>query len=271
LKRCALLLACCALLRTPLARAEPPDPLIDPSLSRNWDEGATRVFVATQADVGGVYARPQLSLGYGQPFASFVGFDFAGQAQMSGFGGYAGLRAAIPGLELRFGPRLFRSSKHDYLPEQASYDRVDLERDITRHALTTTLESELSVQLKLGPGELSVRETLHYLSGVPSDDNVYDEQLYVIVKPPLVWSSRLAYQPLLSAQGAFKIGPAVELIHLPGRHEAVFRAGLLVNVTLSRHLELRATLLPALVSPDRVGGASGDFSELGLRYRWASQ
>jgi hypothetical protein len=268
--RRALLLACIGSMRATWAHAE-TDPLIDPALSRTWEEGVQRVFVAAQADVGGVYARPQLSVGYGQPFSSFVAFDFAGQAQTSGLGGYMGLRATIPGLELRVGPRLFRSSKHDYLPVQASYDRLDLERDITRHALTTSLESELTAQIELGPGRLSLRETLHYFNDVPGGDNVYDEQLYATVKPPFVWSSRLAYQAMFGKRDNLEIGPAIEVLHLVERHDVVFRAGLLVNVELSRHLELRATLLPAFVSPDRLGGASGDFSELGLRYRWASE
>ena len=35
-------------------------------------------------------------------------------------------------------------------------------------------------------------------------------------------------------------------------------------------LEAQASLIPVLVSPDRLGLVGGDFGQLGVRYTWAS-
>jgi hypothetical protein len=49
------------------------------------------------------------------------------------------------------------------------------------------------------------------------------------------------------------------------------RAGPLLRFVLSRRVELRGSFVLPLVSPDSIGIVGGDFAELGVRYRWASE
>jgi hypothetical protein len=44
-----------------------------------------------------------------------------------------------------------------------------------------------------------------------------------------------------------------------------------VRILLSRALEVRGTFVPTVASPDRIGLVGGDFTELGLRWRWATE
>jgi hypothetical protein len=42
-------------------------------------------------------------------------------------------------------------------------------------------------------------------------------------------------------------------------------------MALSRRVEVRGSFVFTVVSPDRIGLVGGDFTELGVRYRWASE
>jgi hypothetical protein len=50
----------------------------------------------------------------------------------------------------------------------------------------------------------------------------------------------------------------------------VGRAGPVLGVAITRHLDARATVLLVVASRDRIGLDGADFAQLGLRYRWAS-
>src|SRR5436190_10279915 len=81
----------------------PEDALMDPRMARSWATLPPRQFVATTVDVGFVYLRPRLSLGYGRPFTEWIGVDANPIASQNGLGVYGGLRLEIPHLDLRFG------------------------------------------------------------------------------------------------------------------------------------------------------------------------
>jgi len=250
----------------------PEDALIDPRMARSWATLPPRTFVATTVDVGFVYLRPRLSLGYGRPFTEWIGVDANPIATQNGLGAYGGLRLELPHLDFRIGPRYFASFNHTYLPPQTSYARLDLESNSGSPSRTLTFEAELDLNFDLGPGRLLLRGSASYVSGVPDDYNAFEETLHIIVDPPLVWRARLAYAYTFGARKQHGIGAAVDLLDVPKRDDSrTIRIGPVLRLALSRRVDVRGSFIFTVVSPDRIGLAGGDFTELGIRYRWASE
>jgi hypothetical protein len=250
----------------------PEDALIDPNMARSWGTLPARWFVATTLDLGFVYIRPRASLGYGRPFTEWAGIDLNPIAQTSGLGAYGGARLEIPHLDFRIGTRYFSSFEREYLPIQASYERIDLERNVTSPARTLTHEAELDLSVGVGPGKLLLRGSASYITGVPEDRAVYEETLHIIVLPPLVWRTRLSWVYTFGAHDQHSIGPAVDFLDVPKRDDSrTIRVGPILRMQLSRRVDVRGSFIVTVLSPDRIGLRGGDFTELGLRYRWASE
>jgi len=250
----------------------PEDALMDPRMARSWATLPPRAFIATTVDVGFVYLRPRLSLGYGRPFTQWVGVDANPIVTQNGLGAYGGLRIEIPHFDFRFGPRYFSAFQHTYLQNQASYSRLDLESEAGDRARTLTLEAELDFNFVLGPGRLLLRGSGSYVMGVPEGHSVFEETLHIIVEPPLVWRARLAYVFTFGARGQHGIGPAIDLLDVPKRDDSrTIRIGPVLRLSLSRRVDVRGSFIFSVLSPDRIGLAGGDFTELGIRYRWASE
>lgn len=250
----------------------PDDALIDPKMARSWGALPARAFAATTVDFGFVYLRPRLSLGYGRPFTNWFGLDANPIAKTDGLGAYAGLRMEIPHVDWRIGGRFFSSFEHTYLDQKESYDRIDLEREVESLARTLTWESELDLGFAMGPGKLLIRGSISYVTGVPEDKNVFEETLHVIAAPPWVWRARIGYAFTFGAHDQHSIGPAVDLLHVPGRNDSeTVRAGPIVRMQLSRRVDVRGSFIATILSPDRIGLRGGDFTEIGVRYRWASE
>ncbi|MET0794810.1 MAG: hypothetical protein ABW061_25040 [Polyangiaceae bacterium] len=288
--RCLLAAAFVLSLAGPLRAAEPagdkfPDPtpplgifptpedaLIDPRMARSWGTLPPRAFVASTMDVGFVYVRPRLSLGYGRPFTQWIGVDANPIVSQAGLGAYAGLRIEIPHLDFRFGPRYFSSFEHTYLQTRPSYSRLDLEKVSGNPSRTLTLEAELDLMLDMGPGRLLLRGSGSYVSGVPDGESAFEETLHIIVDPPLVWRARLAYVFKFGARNQHSLGPALDLLDVPKRDDSrTIRVGPILRLALSRRVDVRGSFIFTLISPDRIGLEGGDFTELGVRYRWASE
>jgi hypothetical protein len=250
----------------------PEDALMDPRMARSWATLPPRTFIATSVDVGFVYLRPRLSLGYGRPFTSWFGLDANPIASQHGLGAYAGLRLEIPHLDFRFGPRYFSAFQHTYLENQDSYSRLELESSAGDRARTLTWEAELDLNLDLGPGRLLLRGSGSYVTGVPEGYSVFEETLHIIVNPPLVWRARLAYVFRFGGRNQHSLGPAIDLLDVPKRDDSrTIRIGPILRLQLSRRVDVRGSFIFTVVSPDRIGLAGGDFTELGIRYRWASE
>lgn len=250
----------------------PPDALIDPAMARSWGTLPARPFVATTFDFGFVYVRPRVSFGYGRPFTQWVGVDVNAIAQTSGLGAYGGLRVEIPHLDWRVGPRFFSSFEHTYLDRKPSYQRIDLERVFSNPARTLTWETELDLSFRLGPGALLLRGSASYVTGVPEGKDAFEETLHIIVTPPFVWRTRVAYVFLFGSHDQHSLGPAVDVLDVPKRDDSVtIRVGPLLRMQLSRRVDVRGSFVATIISPDRIGLRGGDFGELGLRYRWASE
>jgi hypothetical protein len=250
----------------------PPDALVDPRMARSWGTLPARTFLATTVDVGFVYFRPRLSLGYGRPFTNWIGIDANGIATTNGLGAYGGGRIEIPHFDWRVGARYFSAFSHTYLPNQPSYSRLDVENNAGAKAHVLTLESELDLSLNLGIGTVLLRGSGSYLTGVPKGQSVYEETLHIIVQPPFVWRTRLAYVFRFGAHDQHSIGPAVDVLDVPKRGDAItVRVGPIVRMALSRRVDVRGSFIMTVLSPDRIGLVGGDFTELGVRYRWATE
>jgi hypothetical protein len=250
----------------------PEDALVDPRMVRSWGARPSRWFLATTVDVGFVYARPRVSVGYGKPFTRWIGLDANPVASGNGFGAYGGLRVEVPYLDLRVGARYFSAFAHTYLSPRRVYDRLELETESGDLARVLTLESELDVAIPAGPGVILGRGSISYVTNVPDGMYVFEETLRVIVKPPLVWRARGGYAIRLGRYSQHSVGFVVDLLDIPAREDSkTIRLGPIVQLVLSRRVELRGSFVTSVYSPDRLGLLSGDFTELGVRYRWATE
>src|SRR5262249_9035215 len=149
--------------------------LMDPKMSLSWGTMPARTFLAVTTDIGFVYVRPRISFGQGRPFTSWVGADANLIAQTTGLGGYAGLRVEVPHFDIRLGARYFASFTHTYLDSKPSYDRLDLETSAGKAAHILTYETEADASIPAGPGIVLLRGSLSAVTGVPDDQNVFEE------------------------------------------------------------------------------------------------
>ena len=101
---------------------------------------------------------------------------------------------------------------------------------------------------------------------------MFEEALHIIVDPPLVWRTRVAYAFAFGSRRQHSIGPAVDFLDVPKRDDSkTVRVGPILRLALSRRVEVRGSFIVTVMSPDSIGLVGGDFTELGLRYRWASE
>jgi hypothetical protein len=250
----------------------PEDALMDPRMARSWGAAPARTFVSTTIDVGFVYVRPRVALGYGKPFTSWVGIEANPIVTSGELAVYGGVRLELPYFDFRLGPRLFRAFDHTYLDDQPSFTRLELETANGPQATATTYEAEVDLSIPVGPGNIVGRGSISYVTGVPAGQDVFEETLHVIVRPPWVWRGRLGYAFRFGAYRQHSIGLIAEVLDVPMRDDGItVRAGPLLRFVLSRRVELRGSFVIPVVSPDSIGIVGGDFAELGVRYRWASE
>lgn len=237
-------------------------------IGRYWELGRTRPFVAANVELGVMYLRPKFSAGYGRPYWSWVGVEGYPVVGLGGIGYYSGVAFTIPGLILRAGGRYFYPYKHRLLEprEHFSHTRIDLVSGPAGDYVA--YEAEAAGTAPLGPGGVFGVLTGIRTGLVPEGYYLYEDSLRVVMKPPYVWRARAGYLLALGRKGALRVGAAAEVIGLPGRDEFVIRGGLMTSVLLSAKLEVQASLIPVLKSPDSLGLAGSDFGQLGIRYRW---
>ena len=248
------------------------DALMDPRMARSWSVAPARWFVSSTVDVGFVYLRPRMALGYGKPFTSWVGIEGNPIVTSGELAVYGGFRLELPFFDLRVGPRFFRAFDHTYLDAQPSYTRLELETSNGPQATATTYEAEMDLSIPVGPGAIVGRGSVSYVTGVPDGQEVFEETLHVIVRPPWVLRGRLGYAFRFGTYRQHSIGLIAEVLDVPMRGDAItLRAGPLIRFVLSRRVELRGSFVVPVVSPDSIGIVGGDFAELGVRYRWATE
>lgn len=236
-----------------------------------WKGGEARAFVGATIDVGFLYLRPRFQVGFGRPHWLWGGVELNPIVSLNGFGGYAGLRGALPSVDLRVGARGFMSFERSFLEARTSHDRVSLASTANAQARYVTLEAELNGHLRLGPGELLATTSLSAVLGVPDGAHVYEETLMVITAPPWIARGRLAYAWFPFSGAHHSIAAVVDVLALPARGAAVVRVGVVLRVLMTPTLEVRGTFVPSVAGPDAIGILASDFTELGVRYRWASE
>jgi hypothetical protein len=248
------------------------DNLVDPALKRSWDEGRPRLFAATQIDAGFLYLRPRGQLGYGMPFNTWAGIEGNPVVGNQGWGAYGGLRLAWRFVDLRVGLRHFRAWQRGYLNPQASYSRLDLDSTANPTATVTTFETELNFGLPVGPGDVIATFSASDVVSVPEGFLVFEETLRVVVDPPFVWRGRGGYVFRWGDHDQYSVGPVIDVLNVPNRDDSTtVRAGPVMRITLSRHFDVRGSFVTTILSPDRLGLVGGDFTELGVRYRLATE
>ena len=242
----------------------------DTTRSHFWAEGPARWFFATTIDLGYLYLRPRGAIGYGRPFWTWIGVEANPQVSQRFLGGYAGVRAELPFVDLRVGSRYVFSFQQAYLDPREAYGRLELESRDRARGTYLSYEAELSGAVPLGPGSVLLLGTASKLTGVPKDLYVFDQTLRVVVKPPYVVRGRIGYGVRMGYSGKIGIGIVTEVLHVPERSTSIVRAGIIATATLSNHLEVIGSFVPPIIGPDTLGIAGGDFGQLGLRYRWAT-
>jgi len=234
-----------------------------------WSQQPVRWFGAFEIDAGFFYARPRFELGYGRPHSSWLGVEVNPIVTDKGIAAYAGLRIAQPYWHLRVGGRYWRPFYRTFLLPRESYTGEDIDLQEGPPSRFLTWESELGVNLPLGPGGFLLEAAGSYVTGVTPGYYVYEETLRVVANPPWIWRARAGYLWAL-ADDALQFGPVVELVGVPRRDMVVLRVGGLVRIRLSGDLEARGTFVPAVVTPDTLGADGADTFLLGIRYRWAT-
>jgi hypothetical protein len=258
--------------RSPTGQPGAEDQEVDSDESSNsyWHRGHVRKFVATAIDLGYLYFRPRVSFGYGKPFWRWVGIDANPAVSNKYLAGYAGLRLALPILEIRAGARYTRDWSQSYLAPAPSYDRLAFESQALGLSSYTNLEAEATGGFPLGPGSVLAIASGTYMMGVPSGVYVYDDTLRVITNPPWIVRGRLGYAVRLGVEGKVSLAVVADLLDIPRRDALVLRAGIVGSAALSDHIEVIGSFIPPIASPDTLGVAQGDFAQLGIRYRWAT-
>lgn len=250
----------------------PEDALMDPRMARSWAFAPSRWFVSTTMDVGFIYGRPRVSLGYGKPFTKWIGFDLNPVFNSGGVGVYAGGRIEIPYADIRVGSRYWWLFGSWFLPVQEQYTRLDIERQLGSKAKVLTHEAEADFSIPAGPGNILLRGSVSYVADVPDGKAVFEPQLRVMVQKGLVWRVRGGYAFRLGKYSQHSIGVVADFLDVPTRDDSkTVRIGPIIRFVLSRRVDIRGSFVTTVRSPDKIGLVGGDFTELGVRYRWASE
>jgi len=247
------------------------DALVDPGMHRSWVEGQPRPFAALTLDAGYLYLRPRGHIGYGMPFNTWLGIEANPLVGRGGYGAYGGARFALPYVDFRVGARWFAAFRHAFLEPKESYNRLDLDSTANPPARFSAVEAELTAAYPLGPGDILAMGSISMVRGVPAGSYVFEETLRVIVDPPWVWRVRGGYVFRFGSRAQHSFGPVLDVLAIPDRDDSrTVRFGPVLRIQLSRHFDVRGSFITTLSSPDRLGLVGGDFTELGVRYRTAT-
>ena len=231
--------------------------------------GKRRPFLAATLGVGIVFGDARLQAGYGKPHFSWVGAEGGARVGLGSERFYAGFRARHPGINFRVGVRYEAAVQQGFLPPQESYERVDLETECCGLSRYLAPEAEVTATVPIPYGSIIGVVTGMAVALTPSDFYVWEQSLRTVIAPPWVWRARLGYLAHIGWAGSMKLGAAAEIIHIPRREMVVVRAGPLVSVGLTHHLEVNGGLMIVAASRDSIGLPAADVGQLALIYKWA--
>jgi hypothetical protein len=235
-----------------------------------WAEPTPRWFLSATLELGYAYARPRLAVGQGRPHWQWAGIEVLPIVSSEGAGAYGGLRGELPYFDARAGARYFAPFERSLLVKEDAYERLDIERADGPRSSYVAYEAELIANVPIPGGSLFGVATGLIVPNIRPGYHLYEDSLRVVMEPPFVWRGRLGYLFAFGPDDSIGLGPAAEVIGLPGRGELVWRAGPVAVAVISAALDVQATFLPVIVSPDSIGLAGADFGHLGVRWRWAT-
>jgi len=241
-----------------------------PARASTWADGPVRPFVATRLDLGFLYFKPRVSFGYGRPHHVWAGLDLNPLVSGNHGGVWAGARGTLGWIDLRVGGRYQYAWYHSLLEPRARYTRDQMQDREGPNASYFSLEAELTLDLPLGPGNLSGEVAGTYVLGVKDGYFVYEDTIKVVVDPPWVWRARLGWVHRLDRRGALRLGAVAEVAGVPRRDVVTVRGGLMGSVRVMPSIEARILFMPVWYSHDSLGSAGSDLLLVGLRHRWAT-
>lgn len=236
-----------------------------------WQSDESSFFAASASDLGIIYTRPHLTLGWGAPFWQFVGVDGYLLATNTFAAAYVGWRASLPFVDVQLGARWNYPYARGFLPKKERYTQDDLDfDDDDRRSTIRVIELEVTPLAPLFGGVAFVE--LHPIwFDTPDDTLLYEEVIRAIVAPPFAMRARLGYVYGFGPGGRVKLGGMLEYLVLPNRPENILRVGPLVLVGATDRIEGLFTWTYPLSTPDDLGGYESSYGFLGLRYRWAQR
>jgi hypothetical protein len=245
-----------------------------------WESDEDTFFATVASDIGFIYLRPRVTLGYGSPYWKFVGIDTYFLATNSFVSPYVGWRASFPFLDALMGVRYVHAFDRRILPRQEEYvadsclfrspecrNDLALEPGDTRSTYTA-IDFELVLVAPLFHG--GVFATAHPVwVDAPSHVRIYEEVLRVVMDPPFALGLRAGYVYGFGESQDVKAGFLIEHIIMPGRPANVVRAGPALLIGLSKHFDFLFAFSPVLTSPDSLGIFHGTYAYLGFLHRFS--
>ena len=232
--------------------------------------GKNRWFGAANFDAGVVNFRPMFALGYGKPHYRWTGLELGGNVSLSGIRYYSGISGVLPGISLRVGASYQNATQQHYLQPQDTYKREELETELTGKQTYVSGEAELTASWPMPGGSMLAVLSGYAIGEVPDPFYIFEQSLKLVVAPPWLWRGRLGYLFHIGWAGSMKFGAAAEVLHVPNREAIIVRAGPIVSVALTHHLEVSGAAMIVAASPDNLGIVGADLGQLGIRYRWAT-
>jgi hypothetical protein len=234
-----------------------------------WQSDRASWFAQTANNVGIVYARPRLTVGYGAPFWSFVGVDTWMVATNSFVASYVGWRANLPFADVQLGGRHVQPFDRRLLPRQASYEPEDLplRPGAVRSSYTAIDLEVLLVAPVLHGGVFTSHHSIWV--DIPRDRRLYEETYRVVMDAPYMHATRSGWVYGFGESQAFKIGGALEYHFLPGREADVIRAGPVALYDFDAHLQLQLAWTGPVAGPDSLGLYEGSYATFGVQHRFA--
>ena len=236
-----------------------------------WQSEQHTFYASSASDAGIVYARPQLTLGYGAPFWVFSGFD-GYLLSTNGFAAaYAGWRASLPFLDFQIGRRWNYPFNRRYLPKKAKYRARDLDLNGSdQRATYAVTEMEFTVLAPVLHGATFLE--LHPMwFDAPKGTYVFEEVMRVVVVPPFAMRTRLGYVYGAGDRQDVKVGAMVEYLVTPGRPRHTTRVGPLALISFRKDFEGLFTATMVVSGPDDLGLYASTYGFAGVRYRWAAR
>lgn len=258
-----------SVLATRAAQAQPPERQ-QKKLSI-WQSNKNTFFVASASDVGIVYVRPHVLIGWGAPFWQLIGIDAYAVTSISFAAAYAGWRANLPWFDVQFGGRTVYAYDRRFLPRKRTYTAEDLPLGYgDQRSQYSLAELEIVAVAPILHGFLFTEIHPMWVDA-PRHLNVYEEVARVVMEPPFVMRTRLGFVYGLGKAMGTKLGAMAEYVVTPGRPSNTLRLGPVATVALSDTLEILATYTGAVSSPDQLGLYESSYGYLGLRYRYAKR